>query len=55
MGCKNFLEIIYKNNIDVKFFNAASSEMYGKLNKKDKSQYSQKAIKSIWISQKEII
>ena len=34
IGCKNFLEIIYKNNIDVKFFNAASSEMYGKLNKK---------------------
>ena len=30
-GCKNVLETIYKYNKDIKFFYAASSEMYGRL------------------------
>ncbi len=34
LGCKNFLDIINKNNFDIKFFNAASSEMYGRVKKK---------------------
>ena len=29
IGCKNILEFIYKNRLDIKFFNATSSEMYG--------------------------
>jgi len=31
IGCKNVLEIIYKNNLKSKFLNATSSEMYGHL------------------------
>ncbi len=33
IGCKNFLEIIRKYKINCKFINAASSEMYGQINK----------------------
>ena len=33
-GCKNVLEVIKENNIDCKFLNAASSEMYGHVNGK---------------------
>jgi GDPmannose 4,6-dehydratase len=28
-GCKNILNVVYKNNLNLKFLNAASSEMYG--------------------------
>ncbi len=31
LGCKNILEVIHNENINVKFFHAASSEMYGKI------------------------
>lgn len=34
LGAKNVLEIIYENNFNVKFFYAASSEMYGKVKSK---------------------
>ena len=33
-GCKNFLEVIHENKILTKFFNAASSEMYGHIKTK---------------------
>ena len=33
-GCKIFLDIIYKNNYKIKFFNATSSEMYGHIHNK---------------------
>ena len=33
-GCKIFLDIIYKNNYKIKFFNATSSEMYGHIRNK---------------------
>ena len=33
-GCKNTLDVIYKNNLNLKFFNAASSEMYGHISGK---------------------
>ena len=33
-GCKNVLEVIKENNLDCKFINAASSEMYGHLKNK---------------------
>ena len=33
-GCKNVLEVIKENNINCKFLNAASSEMYGHVNGK---------------------
>ncbi len=33
-GCKNFLDIIHKNNLKIKFFNATSSEMYGRIRNK---------------------
>jgi len=33
-GCKNVLEVIFKNNLDIKFLNATSSEMYGRINGK---------------------
>ena len=33
-GCKTFLDIIYKNNYKIKFFNATSSEMYGHIRNK---------------------
>ncbi len=31
LGCKNFLEVIHNENINVKFIHAASSEMYGNI------------------------
>ena len=34
IGCKNVLEVIKENNINCKFLNAASSEMYGHLKQK---------------------
>lgn len=34
VGCKNVLNSIYKNNKNINFFNAASSEMYGNINGK---------------------
>ena len=33
LGCKNVLDAIIKLNIDVKFFNASSSEIYGNIKK----------------------
>ena len=33
-GCKNIINIIHKNNLKVKFLNAASSEMYGNIKNK---------------------
>ena len=33
-GCKNFLDVIKNEGLNTKFFNAASSEMYGHVNKK---------------------
>ena len=33
-GCKNILEIIHKENMKIKFLNAASSEMYGNIKNK---------------------
>ena len=33
-GCKNFLEIIQKNNVDCKFVNATSSEIFSETKKK---------------------
>ncbi len=33
-GCKNILDVINKNNLKIKFFNATSSEMYGHTRKK---------------------
>lgn len=33
-GCKNVIDIIYKNNLNLKFLNAASSEMYGHIRNK---------------------
>jgi len=29
VGCKNVLKIIFENNMNTKFYNASSSEMYG--------------------------
>jgi len=34
VGCKNFLEVIYKHNYNCKFLNASSCEIFGKLKKK---------------------
>ena len=34
IGCKNILDTIYKNNLKIKFFNATSSEMYGRIKNK---------------------
>ena len=34
LGCKNFLDVILKNNYNCKFVNATSCEMYGKINNK---------------------
>jgi len=36
LGCKNFLDVILKNNYNCKFVNASSCEMYGKINGKIK-------------------
>ena len=36
LGCKNFLDVILKNNYNCKFVNASSCEMYGKINNKIK-------------------
>ena len=36
LGCKNILEVLKKENINTKFLNMASSEMYGKINGKIK-------------------
>ena len=33
-GCKNFLDIIHKNSLKIKFLNATSSEMYGHVRNK---------------------
>ena len=33
-GCKNIIEILHKNNLDIKFLNATSSEMYGNIRNK---------------------
>ena len=32
LGCKNFLDVILKNNYNCKFINTSSCEMYGKIN-----------------------
>ena len=34
-GCKNFLKVIKKTKLNCKFINAASSEIYGKVKKKN--------------------
>ena len=34
VGCKNFLEIIQKDNVDCKFVNATSSEIFSETKKK---------------------
>jgi GDPmannose 4,6-dehydratase len=36
LGCKNFLEILYRKKINCKFLNATSCEMYGKIKGKIK-------------------
>ena len=36
LGCKNILEVLKKENINAKFLNMASSEMYGKIKGKIK-------------------
>ncbi len=36
LGCKNFLEVIINNDKNIKFFNAASCEMYGNIKGKIK-------------------
>ena len=36
IGCKNFLDILFKNNIKCKFVNASSCEIFGKINGKIK-------------------
>ncbi len=33
-GCKNILEILHRDNLNVKFLNATSSEMYGNIKRK---------------------
>ena len=34
VGCKNFLEVIYLNNLKCKFINSSSCEIFGNINKK---------------------
>jgi len=38
IGCRNFLDVIKKNNFDVKFFNATSSEIFAYTKKKITSE-----------------
>ena len=60
LGCKNFIEIIYKKKIDCKFLNAASCEMFGKIKGKIKilskklpvSPYGKAKLKSYELVQK---
>ncbi len=43
-GCKNILETIHKYNINCKFLNATSSEMYGKIHSKIKLSSTKKPV-----------
>ena len=60
LGCKNFIEIIYKKKIDCKFLNAASCEMFGEIKGKIKilskklpvSPYGKAKLKSYELVQK---
>jgi GDPmannose 4,6-dehydratase len=50
LGCKNFLEVILKNNYNCKFVNASSCEMYGKINNKIKVSSIKKPINPYGLS-----
>ena len=50
LGCKNFLDIILKNNYNCKFINASSCEMYGKINGKIKVSSLKKPINPYGLS-----
>ena len=50
MGCKNFLDVILKNNYNCKFVNASSCEMYGKINGKIKISSIKKPINPYGLS-----
>ncbi len=51
-GCKNVLEVIQENNIDCKFLNAASSEMYGHINGKIKLSTPKKPLSPYGLAKK---
>jgi GDPmannose 4,6-dehydratase len=50
LGCKNFLDVILKNNYNCKFVNASSCEMYGKINNKIKVSSIKKPINPYGLS-----
>ena len=50
LGCKNFLDVILKNNYNCKFVNASSCEMYGKINNKIKVSTIKKPINPYGLS-----
>ena len=50
LGCKNFLDVILKNNYNCKFVNASSCEMYGKINGKIKVSSLKKPINPYGLS-----
>ena len=50
LGCKNFLDVILKNNYNCKFVNASSCEMYGKINGKIKVSSTKKPINPYGLS-----
>ena len=50
LGCKNFLDVILKNNYNCKFVNASSCEMYGKINGKIKISSIKKPINPYGLS-----
>ena len=50
LGCKNFLDVILKNNYNCKFVNASSCEMYGKINGKIKVSSIKKPINPYGLS-----
>ena len=50
LGCKNFLDVILKNNYNCKFVNASSCEMYGKVNNKIKVSSIKKPINPYGLS-----
>ena len=58
IGCKNFLEVIRKNNFQIKFFNSSSSEIFAKTKKKllvnskkkSNSPYSYSKLRSFYLT-----
>ena len=50
LGCKNFLDVILKNNYNCKFVNASSCEMYGKIKGRIKVSSTKKPINPYGLS-----